>query len=83
MDAVNEFQDVINQREWDSSWNWSASGFYSSKVDSRLWVPKRPGTGIGQAINLGHSGAKLFIAGVLIAPVTILAAIVFAAIYSN
>ncbi len=83
MDAVAESQDVINQREWDSPWNWSEYGFYSSKVDSRLWVPKRAGTGIGQAINLAHSGAKLFIAGVLIAPVTILAAIVFAAVYAN
>jgi hypothetical protein len=26
----NEPQDVINEREWASPWNWSASGFYSN-----------------------------------------------------
>jgi len=83
MDVVAESQDAINEREWNSSWNWSAAGFYSSKADNRLWVPKRPATGIGQAINLGHPGAKLFIAGVLIAPVIIIAGVVFAAIYAR
>jgi uncharacterized membrane protein len=83
MDAVTESQDVINQREWESSWNWSASGFYSSKADNRLWVPKRPVTGSGNAINLGHPGAKAMIAGVLIAPLVLIAVIVFAALSAN
>jgi uncharacterized membrane protein len=83
MEVVNESQDVINQREWETSWNWSASGFYSSKVDSRLWVPKRPVTGSGQAINLGHPGARLFVAGILIAPLVVIAAIVLATAYAD
>ncbi len=81
MDA--ESQDVINQREWESSWNWSPSGFYSSQLDNRLWVPKRPVTGSGHAINLGHPGAKAMIAGVLMAPLVLIAVIVFATVYAN
>lgn len=83
MGAVTESQDMINQREWESSWNWSASGFYSSAADSRLWVPKRPVTGSGHALNLGHPGAKAMIAGVLIAPLVLIAVVVFATVYAN
>lgn len=83
MGAVTESQDVVNQREWESSWNWSASGFYSSTLDGRLWVPKRPVTGSGHALNLGHSGAKLVIAAILVVPVVIVAAIVFATVYAD
>ena len=70
-----ESQDAINDREWASSWNWSAKGFYSSKADSRLWVPKRPMTGSGQAINLAHQGAKTFIGGILLVPIAVLLAV--------
>lgn len=83
MDPAVDSQDVINQREWESSWNWSASGFYSSRADSRLWVPKRPGTGSGQALNMGHRRAKVVVAGVLIAPVTILVAVVLLVLYAK
>lgn len=83
MDAATESQDEINRREWASSWNWSASGFYSSKADTRLWVPKRPVTVSGHAINLGHSGAKLVMATILIIPAATIAAIVLASAYTN
>ncbi len=66
-------QDVINQREWDQPANWSGwLGAYSSKLDSRLWVPKRAMTGTGQALNFGHPGAKMFIAGMCIVPAALL-----------
>jgi uncharacterized membrane protein len=78
-----ESQDAINQREWESSWNWSASGFYSSKADNRLWVPKRPLTGSGQAINLAHPGAKMLIASLLIVPAIIIVVVVALAVYAN
>ena len=83
MDTGSESQDAINQREWESSWNWSANGFYSSAADNRLWVPKRPVTGSGQAINLGHPNAKLFIAGLLIAPLVLIALTVYLVVASD
>ena len=55
-------RDELNQQEWNSSWNWSASGFYSSRQDTRLWVPKRGIAGSGMALNFGHRSAKLAIA---------------------
>ena len=78
-----ESQDTINEREWASSWNWSAAGFYSSRADNRLWVPKRPMTGMGQAINLGHPGAKTFIGGMLIAPVVVILAVAMLVLYAR
>jgi uncharacterized membrane protein len=77
----NEPQDVINEREWASPWNWSASGFYSSEADNRLWVPKRPMTGSGHAINLGHPGARTFIIGMLIVPAVIIVLVVLLMLY--
>ena len=83
MTAESESQDAINEREWSSSWNWSRSGFYSSKADNRLWVPKRPGTGIGQALNVGHPGAKVTIAGLLITPAAFVLLLVLLSIFSD
>jgi uncharacterized membrane protein len=83
MKTPSESQDTIDQREWNSSWNWSRAGFYSSKADSRLWVPKRPISGSGQALNFGHSGAKVFIFGLSIVPVIIVGLIVLLAVYAN
>ena len=66
-------QDAINQREWDDPLNWSGPfGGYSSKCDTRLWVPKRPMTGEGQALNFAHLGATTVIAGICIMPAAIL-----------
>jgi len=65
-------QDAINQREWEQPVNWSGwFGSYSSTVDSRLWVPKRPMTGTGQALNFGHPGARTFVAGMCIIPLAL------------
>ena len=62
-------QDEINEEEWNRSINWS--GGYSSKLDSRLWVPKRGIRGTGYALNFGHPGAKTIIGGLLIVPVAV------------
>lgn len=65
-----ESQDDINAREWRSPINWS-SGFYSSKIDSRLWVPKRGLSGSGFALNLGHRGARTVIATFCVVPASV------------
>jgi uncharacterized membrane protein len=70
-------QDTINQREWDNLSNWTGPlGAYSSKVDTRLWVPKRVGT--GQALNFAHPGAKVFLAGMCIVPLALLLVVIVA-----
>ena len=33
-------QDEINEKEWGNPDNWAGPGFYFSKRDSRVWVPK-------------------------------------------
>jgi uncharacterized membrane protein len=72
-------QDAINQSEWEQPANWSGwLGAYSSKVDTRLWVPKRPITGTGQALNFGHPGARVFIVGMSIVPIVLLLLLVLA-----
>jgi len=50
-------------------------GSYSSMLDTRLWVPKRPMTGTGQALNFGHPGARTFILGMCIVPAALLLAL--------
>ena len=68
-------QETINQREWDNPANWAGwLRAYRSKADTRLWVPKR--FGIGQALNLAHPGAKVFLAGMAIIPLALVGAIV-------
>jgi uncharacterized membrane protein len=70
-------QEEINQREWEQRSNWSGwFGSYSSTVDTRLWVPKRPMMGTGQALNFGHAGAKTVVAGMGIIPAALLLVVV-------
>lgn len=68
-------QDSINDREWDNPSNW-LRGRYSSRSDTRLWVPKR--AGIGQALNFAHPGAKVFLAGMCIIPAALLLVVIVA-----
>lgn len=64
---ADETQDEINEREWRTFYNWSGPfGSYSSKLDTRLWVPKRPGTGTGYALNFGQPGAKAALAAICV-----------------
>lgn len=44
----------INQQEWQDERNWVTwFGIYSSRRDTRLWVPKRM-PALGWTINFGH-----------------------------
>jgi uncharacterized membrane protein len=67
-------QATINQYEWDDPKNWSDSviGIYSSKRDTRLWVPKR-GVGFGWTLNLGHPRAAWWLVGIIVAPIVLAA----------
>ena len=72
-------QQTINQREWDDPSNWTGwLGAYRSKTDTRLWVPKR--FGVGQALNVAHPGARVFLAGMAIIPLALIGALVAAQI---
>lgn len=75
-----ETQDEINDREWRRMYNWSGPfGSYSSKDDTRLWVPKRPGTGTGFTLNFAQPGAKVALAAMFIpaAGIIVLLAILY------
>jgi uncharacterized membrane protein len=66
-------QAVVNEREWEQPANWSGwFGAYSSRLDNRLWVPKRPMTGTGQALHFGDPGARTLIVGMCIVPAALL-----------
>ncbi len=73
-----ESQDAINQREWESSWNWSERGVYSSASDSRLFVPsRRPmAARYRTAMNFGHPQAKLMIAAFAFVPCALIILVV-------
>lgn len=70
-------QEDINEREWRLLYNWSGPfGSYSSKSDTRLWVPRRPGTGTGYTLNLGQPGAKAALGAIFVGPVLVVAVLV-------
>jgi uncharacterized membrane protein len=69
-------QDEINLNEWNNPENWSALT-YGSRIDSRLFVPKR--SGIGATINFGHRFGTLVLVGLLavaLVPIAIVLALV-------
>ena len=55
-------QNETNQNEWSNPKNWSLF-CYSSRLDSRLFVPKQ--RGVGETMNFGHQKAKLMPLGFL------------------
>ena len=67
-------EEAQNQYEWEQPYNWSGwfGGYYSSAHDTRLWVPKRPMTGTGMALNFGHPSAKIVMATVCVVPAGLL-----------
>jgi uncharacterized membrane protein len=70
-------EDSINQWEWEQPSNWSGwFGAYSSRRDTRLWVPKRPMTGTGMALNFGHPSARTTFAAMCAVPAGLLLLIV-------
>ena len=58
-------QKEINDQEWNNPDHWTDLGFYFSKKDSRIFVPKRK-KWMGLAINLGHPAGGLVFLGLLI-----------------
>lgn len=64
---------------WSDPKNWGGGrcGFYFSKDDPRLWVPKRiPALGI--TINLGHPKGGATLVGIFLAPVAIILGVLIA-----
>jgi uncharacterized membrane protein len=58
----------INETEWSKPENWSGPkllGLYASKIDTRLWVPKRT-PALGWTINIGHPGGMALLVGILV-----------------
>lgn len=64
-------QQDINQAEWSNPLNWSGPkllGLYSSKSDTRVWVPKRT-PALGWTINVGHGSGKALLVVIIAAVV--------------
>jgi len=62
-------QDESNRKEWEDSDNWSGPGFYFSKKDSRVWVPKSI-PWMGWTLNIGQpAGAYFPLAAIIGIPV--------------
>ena len=57
-------QEANNQVEWSNPDNWSC-GFYFSKRDSRIWVPK-PIPWMGWTLNIGTRGGAWWLLGFII-----------------
>jgi uncharacterized membrane protein len=58
----------INEKEWQNPDNWGAPfglGFYFSKKDSRVWVPKRY-KWMGWTLNMAKTASILWIIGFFI-----------------
>ncbi|MGH7940198.1 MAG: hypothetical protein ACREE6_19020 [Limisphaerales bacterium] len=55
-------QDEINEAEWNKKENWSHL-YYNSRLDNRLFVPRR--RGYGQTMNMGHGKANFYLLGIL------------------
>jgi len=63
--TVNRKQ--INKMEWENPLNWSGPiwmGVYSSRRDSRTWVPKRIPS-LGWTVNLGKAAGVAWLIGIL------------------
>ena len=69
-------QNELNHQEWENTENWSL-GFYFSKRDSRVWVPKHP-PWMGWTPNIGqHAGAAWLLGFLIGLPILLLACFIF------
>jgi uncharacterized membrane protein len=65
-------QDEINEKEWGNPDNWAGPGFYFSKRDSRVWVPKSI-PWMGWTLNIARPmGAYLLLAFIIGIPLFII-----------
>ncbi len=74
-------QDEINRKEWENPDNWSGPGFYFSKKDSRVWVPKSI-PWMGWTINIGQAAGAYFLLATVIG-IPILVIVIFIAALST
>jgi uncharacterized membrane protein len=66
--------DKLNESEWSDPKNWS--GFiYRSRIDTRMFVPKRRGFGV--TINFGNRDAVIWFVVLLALPLVILLVMTF------
>ena len=75
-------QKEINNKEWKNPDNWSGSaiGFYFSKKDDRVWVPKSI-PWMGWTLNLGQPAGARWLVGFLVGiPLTVIIISVLATI---
>jgi uncharacterized membrane protein len=58
----------FQERAWHDPENWTPGpfGFYFSKADTRLWVPKRT-PALGWTLNMGHPAAGAWLFGIILA----------------
>lgn len=64
---MNE-QTRVNEQSWANDEHWSghsAIAIYFSKVDSRIWVPKRIPK-YGWTLNFGHPNSAYWLLGIMI-----------------
>jgi uncharacterized membrane protein len=72
---ANESQDEINESECRLLYNWFGPfGTYSSRADTRLWVPKRQGS--GYTLNFAQPGAKAALGAMFIGPIVVITTLV-------
>lgn len=55
-------QDEINEAEWNKKENWSLL-YYSSRLDDRVFVPRRRGFGV--TMNMAHKKANPYLLTIL------------------
>ncbi|WP_119153029.1 DUF5808 domain-containing protein [Caldimonas tepidiphila] len=67
-------QEDIDQAEWQKPGNWRGGwlGLYCSRLDSRLWVPKRR-PGRGWTVNAGHRAGRVLLVAALLLVIAVLA----------
>ena len=60
-------ENPTNRAEYEKPENWSRGKIapsYSSRIDTRMWVPKKGENGLGWQLNTAHPKAKL-LAGII------------------
>ncbi len=75
MSAEEKARADISRSEWENPMNWGGPGntaVYFSKRDKRIWVPKHA-PGAGWTVNLAHTGGILWLVGLCMGMILVLA----------
>ena len=65
-------QDEINHAEWENPDNWKfaiAGKFYSSKKDTRKWVPNPTNLGLRKIPNFAYPSSAVIVTAIVFVPV--------------